>query len=43
MTAALKKYEIFSQAFFEDFAYRFSFQNYGKAILDDIFQSEHLQ
>ena len=37
MTAALQKDKLFSQAFFKDLAYRFSFQNYGTAILEDNF------
>ena len=37
MNAALQKEELFSQAFFKDFAYRFRFWNYGTAILEDNF------
>ena len=37
MTVALQKEELFFQAFFKDFAYRVSCQNYGAAILEDNF------
>ena len=43
MNAALQKDEHFSQEFFKYFVYRFSFQNYRTAILEDNFYSEHLQ
>ena len=49
MPAVLLKKELFlrispcSQAFLNDFAYRFSWQNYRTAILKKPFQSEHFR